>query len=1295
MTGAEAAGLAALGWVASPVIKEIVSKGISYLGSDIAEGLEDLETTLLPQFQLTIQAAHNSPHKDKLAKWLARLKSAYYDAETILHELEYEHLKSMVKADSKKLGEGSLSFSHPSMKPFATAAKVANKVNKKASPVTKPLANVARKVSEKISILSPQKKKLLENLHNLKKIADEAKVFRELLNINSKNENDAPSSNRNSENTSLLTHKVFGRDEVRDQIINILLDEQGGSRSNQSNSVVAIIGMGGAGKTTLAQYVYNNERVKNNFGVRVWLSLSENKDVKECTRMMIEGVTGQESPNLLSLNTLHTKLVKSLSEVKSILLVLDDVWYDQKTEQQWDNLLAPFSSTGGQCKIMVTSRKTLFPNALSRRKPITIKLSELAHDDFKSLFRYYAMDGLEAKDPHLKNDLCEIGDEITTKMIKSPLAAQVVGNQLQKCPEKSFWRDTLKSDILSSTREVLLWSYQHLDVQLQRCFLFDSVFNKESYVHSGNELVYYWMALDFIQSSDIGYQYFNTMVANSMLQLVDGKYYMHDLFRDLAENLSVGDCFRVTNFENEIPSNALYALIKVNDESWTKNLSSICDSRNLRALILDVLDNPLEKQDKLLPMVCTKFKNLRVLEVWSWDLKELPSIIGDLKNLRYLDVWHSSIKELPNSVTRLYHLQFLLLPTSIKTLPPTLSDLIKLRSIVKYDRNYNPVHSLPPIPYLGKLTSLQRLSEFHVRKEEGHELFQLATLNEITGSLRIVNLNNVRQKNEARAARLFEKSKLKGLELVWVESSENGFDSEVIEALQPAEGLEYLSIEGYGGSRCPSWLLKGFFLKNITYLKFYNCSALADLPENFHQLCPYLTQLRVNKCPCLIFVCENEIQLNDTEGTMVDKSWLYNVMHSELEFKNVFHQEVQSFKKIDLEQNCGEKLKIIKRATEDVPLEFFIDAHEAWWQCHQQRMNFIFRCKTVTMKLLLPSNLHVLFISFCSISDGALSVCLRGTVTLKELYLEGIMTITTLPPVEVLNDLQSLRVLTIKNCWCLRSLGGLHGLPTLESFILDTCWNFKMKSDYIELPLTLQTFIIQVCGVSRFLLLDNLQFLRHIEIKSSIDLTDLSIGHLTSLKYLNLFDCSRLHHIQSLVPPSSFIDTLSLVRLPNLDVKSVLKTWKGCRELYISSSAILNELQLTEYFDAIQTLIIEWCDEDTISFEKSNHLRSIKTLGFYNCELKHLPSTLSDFSNLESIYFYRCSRILSLPELPTSLQEIQIEDCQELQCLFALCNWHCRISIQSQPSVSSAASDPSRLCSFVASDGFDPVLCVR
>ncbi|XP_078150857.1 disease resistance protein RGA2-like [Carex rostrata] len=1261
----EAAALAGLGWVASPVVKDLVTKSISYLGNDITKGLEDLETTVLPQIQLTIEAAqHSTPNKKaQLAKWLARLKKAYFDAEAILHELEYKRLKRKAKGEDKKL-----------------------LVRLSSKPIIKPLAKFTDRVVKKASLLSPQKRKLLQQMNKLKEIAAEAKTFRDLLGTQETGSKDVViAGNSCSITSSLLAHKVFGRDKERDKIINFLLDD--GDHDGNCYSVVMITGMGGAGKTTLAQYVYNNERVKEHFGMRIWLSLSQNLDIIERTKEMIECASGKECPNLRNLSVLQEKLVQTLREFDNIMVVLDDMWYNREVgENEWDDLLKPFASRGGKCKILVTSRSSWpFPSVL--RPGMHIKLSDLAHDDFISLLRYRAIDGLQFDNPHLKNDLSDILNQIAKKISKSPLAAKVVGNQLRQKPNISFWQATLDNVNLSDIMEILLWSFHRLDVQLQQCFLFCGLFPKGTEFDDTG--VPFGVALDFIQPSDdnrsvedIGFEYYQIMVASSIfhhpIDETRKRYVMHDLFYYLAEKLSAADCFRLTNAEREIPSTVQHVFLNVNNEHLKRNLSSICNLTNLRTLILG---KPfIDDISEIFSHISTNCRNLRVLDIWFMGNNMLPRVVGDLRNLRMLKLHRGSFQELPDSILQLYHLQFLALPSSLKTLPKKLSNLIKLQRIQMINDDDYLVNTLPPVPYLGKLTSLQCLNEFHVRKEEGYELYQLGPLKEIGGSLRILNLENVRDKDEAVEARLTDKPKLKRLDLVWAESTKiNGSEKEVIEALRPPANLEVLKIDGYRGSTYPTWLLEDSFIKNIKDVNFYNCNALTILPSNLHQFrhCSILViknlgalrelttfpenlaRLSIVKCPCLIVVCENELQVNENQSILESQylKWDWNVRKC----THILDHELKSFEQTCSIENCAEQLQIMESAASDNASQLSVNQNleRAWWYCHQQRMNFIFKCSTRANKLKLPCMLRNFSLGYCCVSDGALSDCLRGMTTLEELYLEGIMTITTLPPAEVLESLQSLRVVDVKDCWYLRSLGGMHALPHLESFLVQGCLCLEMESGYTLLPSTLQSFIIENCTVPQSILDNDLPCLQTVGIDSCIVPRSLSFRRLTLLKSLALVNCSDLFSIGGL-EARPFIDSLQLLELPNGAVESVWESWQGCRKLHISSSVMMNKLLSSQDFVPPSILVIKYCQEETISFEKSDGLQSIKALEFRESKTKSLPKTLSDFSTLEDIRFIDCPEISELPELPGSVQLIYISGCPTLseRCQPNGPDWH-------------------------------------
>ncbi|KAL5576277.1 hypothetical protein UlMin_017976 [Ulmus minor] len=175
-----------------------------------------------------------------------------------------------------------------------------------------------------------------------------------------------------------LESEVCGREDDKEAIMKLVLsDEDCGDRIPVW--VVPMVGMGGIGKTTLAQLVYNDQGVEKHFQINVWVTVSTEFNVFNITKKIFKGVTFTQF-NTEEVSELQCELSKGL-EGKKFFFVLDDVWTE-------DYLLCPFKSGASGSKIIITTRSSHVASTMSMVE--AYNLGGLSDDNCWKLFIQHA-----------------------------------------------------------------------------------------------------------------------------------------------------------------------------------------------------------------------------------------------------------------------------------------------------------------------------------------------------------------------------------------------------------------------------------------------------------------------------------------------------------------------------------------------------------------------------------------------------------------------------------------------------------------------------------------------------------------------------------------------------------------------------------------------------------------------------------------------------------------------------------------------------------------------------------------
>jgi len=1077
--------------IAELIIKTLGSPAAEQIGLlwGVKDEIESLTNTVSIIKDVLLDAEEKQAAGDRAVRsWLGRLEDAIYDGDDLLDAVSTEALRREIMTRDKKAKQVRIFFSKSNQ--LAYRLKMARKI---------------KAIRKRLDAINADRKNFQLEVRHV-----ETRVV-----------------NRERDQTHSLVREevVIGRENDKKAVIDCLMD----SNVEENVSILPIVGIGGLGKTTLAQLVFNDEQFQKGFDLKMWVCVSDTFDVKNIVAKILESAT-KRKPETVEMDTLVNYLLKEI-EGKKYFLVLDDVWNGD--HGKWCRLKEVLMGGARGSRILVTTRNEVVARTIRQENVAKIigtvesySLKGLDEDASWSLFKQKAFEkGQEPKN----SSIVALGKEIVQKCSGVPLAITTIGSLLgSKNPETewSSFKNNELSKIPQNENDIipaLKLSYDHLPSHLKHCFAYCSLYPKDYEIDTSN-LVKLWIAQGFVKSSDdqnrcleeVGNEYFKDLLWRSFFQeaftdeIGVGRCKMHDLMHDLAADVAGSLITTLDDKKRKVDEKTRHVSLLV---GYDRNISSLYEASRMRSFFcLNDIKYEIDCDEFF-----SSFKFLRMLDLSYRNLDYVPSSIGELKHLRYLDLsFNMNMKKLPDSITRLHNLQTLSLIkcVSLEELPREIKKLVSLRHL-----EIGECIKLTYMPRgLGQLNNLRTLTEFvvHSGSHSRHcsNLRELNRLNQLRGCLAIINLGHGKSvASEYEAANLKDKQHLDTLRLLWrrdVNDWDVVEDEMSLEVFQPHPNLKDLNFYYYPGSRLPGWVLS---LTNLISFELWECRKCQYLPP--------LSQLHSLKTLNLYYM--DGMQYISDSNDFSSSSALEPFFPSLKRIKLYYCPNLKGWWRRDSSTEVNSDSHNSIEITEQPSLPSFPCLSKLWiWDCpmltsmpmfpHLEEelvlINTSWKPLQHTMMMNMATPQSPTSTSTTSSSSTPLSklkhLTLHLITDLVNLPLQHFTSVQYLylgdcPKLELANDEDGMQWQGLTSLFFLHFFGlpklvslpfGLQHAITLENLKIEDCENLTAIPDWIHNYKSLQVFEISQCP----------------------NLTSLpeGMGRLTSLQRLKIKDCPIL-----------------------------------------------------------------------------------------------------------------------------------------------------------------------------------------
>ncbi|GJN28201.1 hypothetical protein PR202_gb16298 [Eleusine coracana subsp. coracana] len=280
---------------------------------------------------------------------------------------------------------------------------------------------------------------------------------------------------------------------------------------------IGIVGTGGVGKTTLAQKVYNDDRIKGAFSNKAWICVSQEYSKDMLLKEILQNIRVKYMLDE-TVGELSRKLAAAV-ENKTLFLVLDDIWQ----HEVWTDLLRTPLETAATTIILVTTRNDIAARVIGVEDLYRV---ELMSDDVGWELLWKSMNVTEEAEVQ---SLRDTGMEIVRLCGGLPLAIKVIArvlvtkerteNQWKIFVNKTAWS---MNKVPIELRGALYLSYDDLPRHLKQCFLYCALYPKDEGMYR-SDLIRFWIAEGFVEEEeelleDTAEDYYNELIYRHLLQ---------------------------------------------------------------------------------------------------------------------------------------------------------------------------------------------------------------------------------------------------------------------------------------------------------------------------------------------------------------------------------------------------------------------------------------------------------------------------------------------------------------------------------------------------------------------------------------------------------------------------------------------------------------------------------------------------------------------------------------------------------------------------------------------------------